>query len=854
MATNHFLPFLWVHGESEEIYREMVNAVYNANLREFCIEARPHKQFAREGWWRDMAVILDEAEKLGMRVWILDDEHFPTGYAAGAALKAPTGLRRQFLCHKAYKVTGGKEKRISRKELAAAPKPKGVVEKGTLKAFGAFNPENRFDDDSLLSCVAVSDAGEVVDLMPHISGELLSWQAPAGSWSIEAVCLSRNSGYHRSYINMLDTDSCRLQVEAVYEPHYQHFGDKFGKVIAGFFSDEPEFGNGSYIDHHSVLGTEQSLPYSEELSRLLEEAVGADWKRQIYLLWNNHGDRQETARVRYAYMDCVTRLVSETFSRQLGEWCREHGVEYIGHMLEDENQHARTGCGLGHYFRALKYQTMAGIDDIGGQVQFGGEDFNKRHVLGFKVDGEFYHYALGRLATSLALLNPRMKGRAMCEIFGNYGWKSGVREQKYLLDHFLVQGVNYYVPHAFDCAPYPDRDCPPHFYAHGNNPQYRHFGELMKYGERICRLIDGGRPDVKLAVLYYAEAEWAGDCMLMQKPARCLMDRQINFVFLPGDVFTDRAFYQTRFDDGFTVNGNRLETIIVPYAEFLSSATLAGLAEAKAHGVQILFVDSLPTASCEGGEIPASLRGCRVVSLEDLTASADLQAYCDAVVSPASDRIRTLHYFGGQELYMFVNEGPEPYHGTVEIDKPVYEYDAWEDRCYLAERVKGGVRLDLDPRKSAFFFVGDAPQGTEARKPLPAKATALTDFTVSSCETKAYPAFSGGETIKLPCAYSRKHPNFAGLIRYKTTVELSGTGRAVLEISDAREGVELFINGKSLGKQVVPRFLFDLTDAVIPGKNELVIEIATTLERRHKLIRALAAPTGITGSVTLFTE
>ena len=41
-----------------------------------------------------MDIIIDECKKLGMEIWILDDEHFPTGYAAGACKKAPNELRR----------------------------------------------------------------------------------------------------------------------------------------------------------------------------------------------------------------------------------------------------------------------------------------------------------------------------------------------------------------------------------------------------------------------------------------------------------------------------------------------------------------------------------------------------------------------------------------------------------------------------------------------------------------------------------------------------------------------------------------------------------------------------------------
>lgn len=39
--------------------------------------------FVGPGWWRDMDVIMDEARKRGMRVWVLDDAHFPSGYCNG---------------------------------------------------------------------------------------------------------------------------------------------------------------------------------------------------------------------------------------------------------------------------------------------------------------------------------------------------------------------------------------------------------------------------------------------------------------------------------------------------------------------------------------------------------------------------------------------------------------------------------------------------------------------------------------------------------------------------------------------------------------------------------------------------
>ena len=85
-----------------------------------------------------------------------------------------------------------------------------------------------------------------------------------------------------------------------------------------------------------------------------------------------------------------------------------------------------------------------------------------------------------------------------------------MRLEKYLLDHFMVRGINHFVPHAFSGKDYPDPDCPPHFYAHGNNPQYRHFGALMAYGNRVLELINGGRQNVPGGNPYHRERRRGG--------------------------------------------------------------------------------------------------------------------------------------------------------------------------------------------------------------------------------------------------------------------------------------------------------------------------------------------------------
>lgn len=277
-----------------------------------------------------------------------------------------------------------------------------------------LRPERFFDDDRIIS-VAKADGGRV------------------------AVChVTRNRGPHRVYINMLSEASCRVLIDTVYEAHYARYAGEFGATIAGFFSDEPEFGNDHLYEYGKRLWELDDLPWSDAVEQKLRQRWGEHFERRLPLLWQAEG--REAARARYDYMDVVTRQVQMCFSEQLGSWCRAHGVEHIGHIIEDNNQHTRTGSSLGHYFRSMSGQAMAGIDDIGNQVLPQGEWNGCSGPWNDYRDGFFYHYVLGRLGGSLAAIDPGKKGRCMCEIFGNYGWQEGVKLEKYLADHFLVRG------------------------------------------------------------------------------------------------------------------------------------------------------------------------------------------------------------------------------------------------------------------------------------------------------------------------------------------------------------------------------------------------------------------------------
>lgn len=522
---------------------------------------------------------------------------------------------------------------------------------------------------------------------------------------------------------------------------------------------------------------------------------------------------------------------------------------------------------------------MAGIDDIGGQVMPGQEDLDLNMPPFHSRNGSFYHYGLGKLGSSAAAIEPLKKGNSMCEIFGAYGWGEGVRLEKYLLDHFMVRGINHFVPHAFSAKEYPDPDCPPHFYAHGNHPQYRHFGALMAYGNRVLELLNGGVHIAPAAVLYHGESEWMGDAMASDVVGHQLYDHQIDYDYIPQDVFLPENAYDMeitydaeRAEGSFRVNTQNYRVLIVPKLQFITPHMKAALKQLQAAHFPVYFVDDLP----EGVE-------GEVVSLSELAEILEKSGINEISITPENNRIRYYHYehTDGSAVYMFVNEGSGVYEGTVELpeSRGCYMYDAWENTIQDAEAVWDEVdgitrvSLALEPLKSCLpvFEQREKAEAALKEKKTPKK----TPFTRtgaeiqfsgiwqrSICRSIEYPHFKAKKEVTIPDRLHEEEPEFSGFVRYENRFVGEAAATYILEISDAYEGVEVFLNGKSLGIQIVPTYRYELSSNVKDEENEIAIEVATTLERETakypnpyaKYIGQEVKPSsfsGITGEVRL---
>ncbi len=882
MEQNYILPFLWMKGESREVIQEELEKIAECGIGAVCLESRPHPDFMGPKWWEDVAFIIEECKRRNMKLWILDDAHFPTGYANGLIKNKYPERKKHYLNYNVVNVWGKQGKvSVQVKEMTkplvsfldiGKPMDFAEREKNKLVAVTAYplRDGKKLEEEGAL------------DLTDFVQGDYLDYEFPKDNYRIFVVYDTCTDGGNPDYINMMDYESVSTQIEAVYAPHYEHFKEEFGKTIAGFFSDEPPIGNlNSFSGDNQIGNPKMPLPWSEELKKRFMERFGDGWRTKLAYLWNETVQMEECPQVRYGFMDLVTCLYRENFSLQLGNWCSDHGVEYIGHIVEDENLHQRLGSGIGHYFRAMEGQHMAGIDAISDQITVGDEGYTRSGV--FERDGSFFHYALAKLGASAGHLDARKNGRTMCELFGASGWETGVRNMRYILDHLLVRGVNYLVPHAFSMSEYPDEDCPPHFYARGNNPQFKYFAKLMKYANRMCHLLQGGCHKANVAVLYPGDCEWGGKAMLLQEIAKELQQGQIEFDVVSADMLAKAGPGRMEHgkgeaepsgsEDSFSINGQRFSWLIIPECEGLPFTAARFIQEhPKVHTV---FVNEMPKKLWGQGTGPVEIAG-EIVGQTQLAEYLRQQGAEQVFLPKPCPDLVYYHYCGEQELFMFHNENAfTAFRGEImlPLEHGAVYYDGMADVSYALpvreEQGKKYVEIELLPYNACVILDRDSSGLLPYRK-LSEELSACGvqknldgawNYGITTEKKFPEPVDSGKMEQLMPV--SDLIPEFSGHVFYEKGFSMAQKPeKAYLEFTEVYECLELYVNEVRIGDALCMPYVFEVTEALQEGENRIKAIVTGTLDRDQVNYKApfvrldfhVSEPVGLCGEVRLYTK
>jgi len=879
-APGYLTPLFWTHGEDETVMRHLIGQMHENGIDEFVLESRPHPDFLGEGWWHDVDIVLDEARKRNMRVWFFDDNKYPSGYSAGKIRDHHPEYLKLYLDERHLDAVGPQTGSSVFVDAWIEPGEELVCVIAARRTDGV----DGIDYDSL------------TDITRCVSEGLLFWDIPEGNWRIFVMVSTREGGeeHTRDYLNPLEPEAVQAFLHYVYEAHYDRYPDEFGKTIAGFFSDEPRFGNASSYEcslgrTNGYTGNNRPrvvLPWAKSLLGRLDGRWQGDFRKVLPLLWYDAGIR--TAQVRYTYMDLVSRLFGQNYTLQIGNWCRAHKVKYMGHLIEENGAHARLGYGAGHFFRSIRGQDYPGLDLI-HQAWPGMTEGRFSSQVGF-LDADFFYWGITKMTASAAHITSQDSGTTMCEIFGAYGWQAGLKLMKWLTDHICVRGVNLLVPHAFSPKAC-DWDAPPHFYDRGLNPQWRYFHIWSSYASRVCHLLSGGTHVATAAVLYHAEAEWTGAYMPFEKPVKALLKRQIDCDIVPIDIFLED---RVKMDDGlFQIGGETYRVMIVPYAQRLPKAMLEKLHRMAKANIPVIFIDAYPEGSpVQEEDCTALLTDLRenkmvqVCSCDNLATEVFQRKLQDVTAQSEEDFLRIYHYSQSDaQVYFVTNEAPrKSIHTTLTLKEkgiPVF-YDAMENTVDYPAYTQTGeslvLNVELCAYQSRFIIVFSDEDTLQAfRKAMPetrqqrmlcacsgekiittlqedgwklsaSKAPRIEEFQPVSHITSLGNLIAPGGLI-----------TFTGTIRYEKEFELSPIPQnqnILLDLGSVYETAEVWLNGEPMGSRIAPPYSFPVKDMLKQGTNTIRVDVTNTLvrERGQNLLDRdmVQEPSGLIGPVRLF--
>jgi hypothetical protein len=485
-----------------------------------------------------------EAKQRDMRVWIVDDAGYPSGFAGGKFSALSPQLRMQALeVSQKVPVAGGTTLRMDL--------PEAVVSAAAVDQDGAAMP---------------------LTLKDHH----LEWTAPAGIWTVLLVDHEFRTSPTRSDTNTqrvkdtsqsledyLDPAATRQYLAYTHEQYKQYVGEEFGKTILGFRGDEPDF---------SISG----LPWTPKFFERFRQLKGYDIQPYAALFAQTPNRRDpgisihltaEQVRIKADYYDVFSQMFAAGFFDPLSEWCAANHLRYQFHLNHEEMEMDLVRS-EGSFFRDMRSVQVPGIDTIWHQIW-------KDTISDFP-----------RLASSAAHLYGRPQ--AFTESFAAYRPAPDVEMARYILNEQFVRGVNLvetmYFP-ATSAGPKP----PPSYMGEAGFP------ELLTYVRRMSYLMTVGRPDASVALLLPASSLWLGSeptDTAFVSTERLLSEHQIDF----DDVDEDELARDLKaIPGGFeTRSGNRYRTVIVPAAQLISADVLERLKTFAKGGGKVVFLGGAP--------------------------------------------------------------------------------------------------------------------------------------------------------------------------------------------------------------------------------------------------------------------
>lgn len=513
--------------------RHDLDSIKTKGFRSVIFEAgyRLPYEYLSDDWFKAIRTAVREAKKRDLKVWIIDEGKYPSGFAGGKFSKERPDLRM-----KALVVMDRLEVKAG-ESLAGAPA-----------------------GDKVISAVAVSKSGLPNRCVPVKDGKF-SFEAEGGDWEILLVGPDFRTGQTRAVNNptggkdttnsicdYLSPEAVGQFIDWTHEQYKKYIGKEFGKTVLGFRGDEPDF---AYT------------PWTPDMVEQFISRKGYDPTPYLAsLLATNLSVREK--RFKADYWDVWSELFAVNFFKRQADWCAENGLAHITHLNNDHNMPVCVRAG-GSLFRDLSNVQIPGVDAIWNQIW-------PETVNDFPKFASSVSHAYG-------------KPRAFSESFAAYYTSPSIPQAKYVVDYQIVRGINFF-EFMFWMAGSSRDNWMTDPGMKGLNDYTNRATYLMAQG------VPGARIAVyyPTSTLWLGDNAVNPDLVSI---AQILLQHQKDFDWVDDDAFTEAL--SVTGDGFRNLSGQTYSTLIIPSCDVISTSAWDKMMEFAAAGGKILFWGRKPT-------------------------------------------------------------------------------------------------------------------------------------------------------------------------------------------------------------------------------------------------------------------
>lgn len=410
------------------------------------VHARPGliTEYLSDEWFSLFQYAQQTGKKLGLKVWIYDENSYPTGFGGGLV---PDQMPESYNQGQMLYMT----------EVNMLPDNRGDI-------FIVLKEENgAFTDISLNLTKERGKTGKyrIFRKVNYEKSNRGTVAGPIGS----------------SYVDLMAKGVTQKFMDITFKGYEKVAGDEFGVTVPGIFSDEPTIINEG----------KDCVRWTPDLFSYFKEKWGYDLRPQLPSLFEETGNWKK---VRHNYYQALLQLFIDRWSKPMFNYTQQHNLIWTGHYWE----HGWPSPYHGPDNMAMyAWHQMPGIDMLFNQfneekpVQFG----NIRAVK-----------ELGSVANQLG------KKRTLSETYGGGGWELTFKDMKRLADWEFVLGVNFLNQHLSFMTITGARkyDYPPSFSYH--EPWWPYYKTLNQYFSRLSLCLSTGQQKNNILVLEPTTSAW----------------------------------------------------------------------------------------------------------------------------------------------------------------------------------------------------------------------------------------------------------------------------------------------------------------------------------------------------------